>query len=54
MIDVFDPIFHGAEVDIRHCDAIPEVHLDECPLDVTLKDNTRGRGVSAWLLLLQG
>ena len=54
MIDVFDSIFHGAEVDIRHRDAIPEVHLDECPLDVTLKDNTRGKGVSTWLLRLQG
>lgn len=39
MIDMFDPIFHGAEVDVGHSDAITEVHLDECPLNITLKNS---------------
>lgn len=55
MIDVFDPIFHGAEVDVRHCDAITEVHLDECPLDVTLKNSPPSeKGGRCLLPLLQG
>lgn len=51
---MFDSVFHGAEVDIRHCDAIAEIHLDECPLDITLKNSPTSEGVSAWLLLFQG
>lgn len=40
MIDMFDFIFYGVEVDVGYSDVIIEVYLDECFLNIILKNSS--------------
>lgn len=37
LVHVLDAILNGAEVRIGHCNPVPEVKLDVCPLEITLR-----------------
>ena len=37
LVHVLDAILNGAEVRVGHCNPIPKVKLDVCPLEITLR-----------------
>lgn len=53
LVHVLDAVLDGTEVSIGHCNPIPKVQLDVCPLEITLQGGIAvGLGPFTWSSLI--